>query len=354
MESVDDSLGSCSATIGDAFDVVSTIMESEIELSLKDEIFEWVLEQNNNKMYSDFCCDGSLVQLLFTAKGMPDKESRVIDFFDQRYYKAKLMNDFSGEYDMKNALLMKASFLRQCGKAEKADAIVAEHIYIPEFRKQIVNNSLQKNKKAEAIALIKEGISIAEAKDNRGTVRDWKEMLLDIYKREGETTRVRELTLDLYKNSRYDMKYYREYKSTFNPDEWAKTLPMLISLHAKKDIPHRVFVNFPYDEAAIYVEEHMWPELFDLVKRHENINAVRQYSEYLAKDYGRELLPLYHDAILQSATRASDRKAYAELARLIKEMANLEGGNVVAANLKATLLQKYSNKPALKDELRNC
>jgi hypothetical protein len=35
-------------------------------------------------------------------------------------------------------------------------------------------------------------------------------------------------------------------------------------------------------------------------------------------------------------------------------MANLEGGNVVAANLKATLLQKYSNKPALKDELRNC
>ncbi len=47
-----------------------------------------------------------------------------------------------------------------------------------------------------------------------------KEMLMDIYKKQNNTKELRAIAKELYYSGRYEMKYYREYKTTFGKEEW--------------------------------------------------------------------------------------------------------------------------------------
>jgi hypothetical protein len=157
---------------------------------------------------------------------------------------------------------------------------------------------------------------------------------------------------DLYYSGRFEMKYYREYKSTFKKEEWSLTLEKIIKSHTQDEKRgYSPFQYVPTHLAEIYIEEKMWPELFGLLKKNANIYMMNQYSQYLIKDFAAEMIPMYSSAICVAAEKASDRRNYQEIAGYLFRMSEIPKGKEPARLLADQLIEKNNRRPAMKDEL---
>jgi hypothetical protein len=186
---------------------------------------------------------------------------------------------------------------------------------------------------------------------NRFYLHQCKEWLLDIYKKQNKITEYRELCKELYFSGQCEIKYYKQYKSTYGEEEWTGELETIISRLKKKlqGKPYPSF-NIQYQLEDVYIEEKMWGELFELLKKTPNINALLHYSSYLIKDFTHELILLYREAINKATEYASNREGYRTIGAYLLKMSELPGGIEPAGALKTQLLEKYKNRPAMKDE----
>jgi len=352
IEYIDDSDGECGGAINDSFEIISKILSANTEPALKNEVFDWLLREAGNPDYDDYGCADELYPLLVEAADSPERTERVLDFLDDQLKKADLQEGWSKEYRSRNFLKLKMDILNKSGQEEKALDIIAANMHIHDFRKIIVEKTLAENKFDEAIRLIREGIDIAGKDNYSGVVTNWKKMLTDIYKKQNNVEELRIILKDLYYSGRYEMNYYRDYKSTFGKEEWNSELEKIINTHKKNEKGgNSLFRKLPDQLAAVYIEEKMWGELFGLLQRYSNIHDLLQYSHYLGKEYAPELIRMYNNAILQEAERASNRNAYHEIASFIKKMSELPGGKGPAGLLINQLMTQYTKRPAMKDEL---
>ncbi len=352
IEYIDDSDGDCGGAITDSFEIISKILSTDTDTVLKNEIFDWLLSEAGNPDYDDYGCADELYPLLVEAADSPERTERVLEFFDDQLKKADLKEGWSKEYRSRTFLKLKMDTLIKSGQEEKAGDIIAANMHIHDFRKIIVEKNLAENKFDEAIRLIREGIDIAVKDNYAGVVIKWKEMLTDIYKKQNNVKELRIILKDLYYSGRYEMNYYRDYKSTFGKEEWNSELEKIINTHKKNEKGGNfLFRSLPGHLAAVYIEEKMWGELLGVLQRYPNIHELLQYSHYLEKEYAPELIRLYKNAIVQQAERASNRKAYHEIASYIKKMSEIPGGREPAGLLTNQLMAQYTKRPAMKDEL---
>ena len=352
IQYMDDSDGDCGGAINNSFEIVSKILQSGTNPSLKNETFDWLLGEAGNPDYNDYGCADELYPLMVEAVDSPERGARLLAFLDDQLKKTALKEGWSKEYGTKKFLQLKMEVLIKTGREEKAAEIIGDNMQIHDFRKIVVDKHLKEKNFDEGIRLIREGINIAARENYPGVVTDWKEMLLDIYKKQNNVKEWRAIARDLYYSGRYDMKYYREYKFTFGRDEWPAELEKIINAHNKdKKKDFYTFQTVPYNLAAIYIEEKMWGELFGLLQRNADIHTLNQYSRYLVKDFATDLIPLYKNAIEVASEKASDRKGYHEIASYILKMSAIPGGKGPARLFANQLTEKFNKRPAMKDEL---
>jgi hypothetical protein len=60
----------------------------------------------------------------------------------------------------------------------------------------------------------------------------------------------------------------------------------------------------------------------------------------------------YYKAAIEIQAKDTGRDVYKELVQYLKQMAKLKGGLSAAKALKRSLLDKYKNRPAMKEEFR--
>ncbi len=354
LQSMDDSNGECGSAINEAFEIIAKILQSEADISLKDEAFNWLLREAENPDYEDYGCADELHPLLTEAADSPEHVKRVLAFFDDQIKKVNQEKDgWSKDYRNKNFMSLKMAVLKNAGREEEAANIVSGNMHIHEFRKIVVENRLAEHNYDEAIRLIKEGIGIAEKDNLSGIVTGWKEMLLSVYKKKNNTREFRIISKDLYYSSgRYDMKYYREYKSSFRQEEWPAELDKIIKSHIKNDAGLSLrFRSVPAHLAEVYIEEKMLSELFSLVKKYESIHSLIHYTQYLIRDYSVDLIPMYECSILREAEHATGRNDYRKIAEYIRTMSKIPGGKEHVLPLITQLIEKFNKRPAMKDEL---
>lgn len=351
IQDMDDSNGECGGAINDAFEVIWKIFKSNAGTTLKNEAFDWLLDEAGNPDYDDYGCDDNLYPRLVEAVDTPEKATRVLAFLDNQIENAASKEGWSKEYHTKQFMGLKIDVLNKIGQEAKAQKIITDNIHIHDFRKIVVEKCMAENNSEEAIRLIHEGIGIAVKGNYAGVVTNWKEMLMDIYKKQNNTKELRAIAKELYYSGRYEMKYYREYKATFGKEEWDTESGKIISLHQKEKGSGFPFYYLPSNLANVYIEEKMWGELYELLQNNININALLQYSHYVVNDYAPGLVQLYKEAIENAAERASDRRGYHEIATYILKMAEIAGGSSSAKLLTTSLLEKYNKRPAMKDEL---
>jgi hypothetical protein len=338
--------------INEAFDTVCKILQSRAQPSLQSEIFDWLLGEAGNPEYDDYGCADNLYPALIEAVDSPERASRVLTLLDDQLKSSASKEGWSKEYANKKYLQLRVNVFLKTGDEEQANKIIAENIHIHDFRKIMVERHLSMNDFDGAVRLIREGIGIATGENYPGIVINWKEMLLDIHKKQNNITDWRAVAKDLYYSGRFEMKYYREYKSTFKKEEWSLTLEKIIKSHTQDEKRgYSPFQYVPTHLAEIYIEEKMWPELFGLLKKNANIYMMNQYSQYLIKDFAAEMIPMYSSAICVAAEKASDRRNYQEIAGYLFRMSEIPKGKEPARLLADQLIEKNNRRPAMKDEL---
>ena len=352
LQNMDDSNGGCGGAINDAFEIISKILSSDASNTLKNETFDWLLGEAENSDYDDYGCADKLYPLLVEAVDSIEKATRILAFLDDQLQKVALKEGWSKEYSTKKFLSLKMDVLKKSGKEEKAADIISDNMHIHDFRKIVVEKHIMEHNFDEAIHLIQEGIGIATKEDYAGVMKDWKEMLMDIYQKQNNVLELRAIAKDLYYSVHYEKKYYLEYKSTFGKEEWSQELEKIISNHKKGEKSGSYqFQSIPSHLAAVYIEEKLWDELYGLLQKSVNVQSLIQYSQYLVNGYAPELILMYKNAIDRVADRPSDRRGYKEIALYILKMSEIPGGKEPARLFVNRLMEKYNKRPAMKDEL---
>ena len=82
-------------------------------------------------------------------------------------------------------------------------------------------------------------------------------------------------------------------------------------------------------------------------------NAVKLAAEkVLKKEYPEQILGKYKDEVNKMAVRTGDRKHYAQLISLLRQMRKIKGGAKLVEQISVEWKTKYKNRPAMMDELK--
>ena len=350
IQNMDDSNGSCGGAISNSFILVDEILKKSTDETLSNDIFEWLVEQINNKDYNDYGCGDELESIFVDWANNPSRLEKAYLFIDQqiKIFEKKRNNN----YRLTELLQYKRNLLTKNGKKTEADQIINENLHINDFRQIKIDEALAKNDYKTAIQHLHQGILQAEKDNYQGIVYRYQTQLLKIYTQQNDQKNIRKIAKDLYFNHHYSTDDYRTYKNTFSSDEWLDEREKIISHFTTKQKNYKWGYFFNSNLADVYIEEQMWKPLMDDVIKADTIEITERYLKYLEKDYSQELLILYYNNILKYSEKTG-REIYANIVGYLKNMATLDGGLKEAKELMQKLLDMYRNRPAMKDEFRS-
>ena len=324
FDSVDDSSGSLGQTFNMATECIITILHSEqASKSLKEGIYEWVKQEMNNPIYSDYGLD-SLTDVYDAACEELGETDKVLADLDRQIEKA---NDYLKE----GVVLRKIRFM-QSRNLDTRD-FIEEYIELNTVRKIRFAQMMEAGLYDEALVLAKKGIENAKAENYPGIITQWNESILEVYLKQGHVKNILLQAEKLLCESYYDNdKYYQIVKKYTNPKDWTETLERILGRFEKSSC----FSSFA---ANIMVEHQMWERLFTHCKKGGNVTlTIEQYEPYLKSHFEKEILDIYHEYTEKQAL-ITHSSAYECVARILKRMRTFEGGNTVVDQL----LQKYRN-----------
>ena len=349
IENMDDSNGECGGAVNEAFQTVDKILNSCNDTQLAGTIFDWLLEQVQNPDYDSYGCANELEPIFFRWANIPERVEKARRFIEGQLEKYRGSDDWSAQYRLTKYLKYKTELLIKEGKKDEADRLINENLHLSEFREMRIEQALGKNDYPAAIEHINAGILQAEKDNSPGIVHRLKGQLLDIYKKQKDTGKIREISKELFYESRHSMDYYRVYKRTYKTAEWPEECEEIIRRLLKDKKKGYWGYVFQSDLADVYIEEKMWDRLFDEVKQSNKIEITDKYAKYLEEGYPDELILLYKNSIARYAANTG-RNIYVEIVRYLENMAKIKGGKTVAKNLMQELIETYKNRPAMKDE----
>ena len=138
----------------------------------------------------------------------------------------------------------------------------------------------------------------------------------------------------------HDEGYSDELKELCTHDEWLSIRENLI-----KNMGNRFDKNYYYDK------ENMYDELLDSVMGSNGIYDIARYGVKLGLKCPEVILKKYADEVKKMVVFAGTRSLYEDVARHLRKMQKIDGGDEVVANIMKEFREKYKNRPAMMDEL---
>lgn len=345
---MDDSSGQCGGAIIEAFQVIENILNEDIAAELKEKIFNWLHEQVQNSDYNSYGVGDSLESLFYETAASLKKMDIAYKFIDTKIIHLDKEEGWSKKYHLQSYLGQKVYLLQSEGRTEEADNIIDTYLHFENFRQIRVEQAFFTNSPKEAVRLILDGIKIAQQDDAPGTVHRWKDQLLETYKQQKEAFKYNKLARELFVDYTSDIKYFKIYKQTSPRGGWEENRNQLIAelKNKKRGYYSGISLN---DLAKIYIEEQMIDELFEIVSSSNSIHTIIEYTDHLKSKYPAELLE-YYKAAIEIQAEQTGRNVYISIVQYLKRMATLKGGLFAAKALKVSLLDKYKNRRAMKEE----
>jgi uncharacterized Zn finger protein len=348
IQYMDDSSGACGGAIYESFRVIENIFNNKIADELKVRIFNWLHEQVQKPDYKNYGVGDSLESLFFETAASLKQLDIAYKFIDDQIIQLDNDDGWSKKYYLQSYLGHKIDLLQLEGRAAEADNIIDTYLHFEDFRKIRVQQALSENNPEKAEKIILDGIKVAEQDNAPGTVHQWKDQLLELYKQQKKAFKYNNLARELFVENTSDIKYFRIYKQTSPQNGWEDKRNKLIAELKNKRQGYYSGISLD-DLAQIYIEEQMIEELFEIVSSSNSIHTIMKYTNHLKSKYPAELLEFYKAAIEVQAEQTG-RNVYASLVNYLKQMAKLKGGLPAAKALKESLLEKYKNRPAMKEE----
>ncbi len=350
IQYMDDSSGECGGAIYEAFRVIENIINGKVPTELKERIFNWLYAQVQNSAYRDYGVGDSLEPLFFETAASLKQMDMAYKIIDAKIVELDKEDGYSKKYYLQSYLGQKVNLLQSEGRTAEADHIIDTYLHFEKFRQLRKDQALSSNNLGKAEKLLLEGIKLAQQDNAPGTVHQWKDQLLELYKQQKEAFNYNKLARELFVENTSDMKYFKIYKQTSPKDGWeGKRNKLIAELKNKKS---GYYSGIPLDDLAkIYIEEQMIDELFKIVSSSNSIHTIIKYTNHLKSKYPAELLE-YYKAAIEIQAKQTGRNVYVSLVEYLKQMAKLNGGLLAAKALKVTLLEKHKNRPAMKEEFK--
>ena len=345
----DDSSGILSATIDEGFELVEEILNKNIPKEIASTIYEWLSVEILNPDYSSYGVDDSLDSLFVSVVIKMENYTEAHQIIDNKIKNLEGFNNWNSKSNTEKYLMQKVDLLKIEGKEIEAQQLIDDSLQFESFRILKLEKAISAKNYVLAEELILEGINIAKNEKLAGSIHTWKDKLLEIYKLQEDAIKFTQLLRELFIENNSEINYLRTYKKNVDSSKWKAELNKIIT-----DIKHKSgrFGNIDnYNLAEIYVDENMIEELFTLVNVSNNINFITEYTKYLQDNYNIELIEKYKKYIETQADNTG-REVYINLVKYLKLMAEIKDGIKPAIELKNSLLEKYRNRPAMKDEFK--
>lgn len=253
------------------------------------------------------------------------------------------------EYRLADWVRRKVVLLTGLGRVKDAEDTVRHYLYLPEIRKDEVERCIASGEYHKALAMLDEGIGLAQKMRHRGTEDRWLEMKREIYKRQGDTDGFMNITRKLFMNSP-TIEEYRRLKELVSADEWPEYLDRLIDQAGLCDYSSYASCS----KAKIFKEEKEHGRLLNLIANlgpDSRLEALMQYSEVLKDMYSKQLLAMFVPLIQDYAEKNVNVKAYPCVVQVLRQMRRLNGGPEAVSGLIALFRQKYIRRPRMMQEL---
>lgn len=244
----------------------------------------------------------------------------------------------------------KVELLKKLGRNEEASKVLKQHLYMPEIRMPEVERAINEMRYDDALSLAEGGFKAAKRHSVWGYFEwKWLEKELEVYKILGDEKGEINILRRLFICHLGSMEYYHELKQRVPKDQWHEFLTEI--LDKTPSTPTFISGNV---KADIFVEEADWDALFKLLSSisFDRLNALCRYAHHLKGEHSDELIGMYVADLREYAARNMGRDHYRRIANAMREMQKLIGGQESASMLAEEFRQKYSNRRAMKEELK--
>lgn len=358
----DDSAGNIGGSFSGAVDLLRDIaLADDTAPPLRRQLFDELAIELTDRRYFDYGDMGLwMIDLTYQTALRLSEPDLFLALIDRLL---PLQKSGVSTFNQDHLRTTRVKFLRDIGRTDEADRQTEASMDIVAVRAQAVDEAIRTERYDRAKTLLREGIRIAEGKKHPGTVHQWEEKLLTIAEAEKAVDEIRRLTKRFAFDPRFGLRYFRRWKATFSPDEWADEYRLLVERirrdEAEEAKTRRPGWGYSVGDALlarlgpILVEEKQWADLLTLVQQAPRLDALKQVLPYLGEPYPAEMLALFLPAIRKVAEQASTRPDYKNVAALLtllrKHIADSElPTNALIHELKATFIKR----PAMQEELR--
>lgn len=330
----DDSSGYVRSAIDEAIQYANEISSLAADFSTekdKEFIFQQLLnlaEHPDFEGWSDWQSE-----LLFAAVQLCDTTGR------KQYYETYLISlgqqaakkdSWGKDYEIKRIQQLRLAFLEQTGDDSAAEVYMLEHIDNDRFRRQLIEQAIEKQDFEKVLTLLPE---------DQSDRKQWKEDELNAYEGLGDIEQQRKIIRQFIIEGKRD--YYARYKQLYDVEQWTAVKEKLIN-----ELAAQKYVSIAYID--IIIVEQLWKQL--LVVCEKNHASIEEYYPYLKEDYAEDAQKIYEEFLLKEAASTSQRSHYRSVCNKIKKF-KVACGQDAGLQLIAQLQSTYKKRPAFLDEL---
>lgn len=338
---IDNSNGVLSGIMDYCTDTWETLLDECDEQSLKKMMFSSLLDtlKYNGMGYREETAWGFLFDFC------EEKEilSEMMNMAEEKIRKCKMPTDswnYSG--NMNRYVLEKIYLMEKMGCSDKDIMEFSRHHWdIDQVRSLWICKYEKAGDQEQAIRLLKE--SMEQAEDKPGLVLDYRRMLMQIYRQMGNEAEYRAELAQIILNDPWALEEeYNEYKAMFNKTEWKQELEKVLAS--------------PYGKKHLYElleKEKLYGRLMEEIKELKSLSVLRRFEKILQKEYGDEILQIYVENVEEMAGQKGGRSMYKELAQILTHMKEFSNGTETVEQIVKSWRNKYRNRRAMMDELKN-
>lgn len=346
LQEADDSNGSIGDVIGGAFQVLSGCAYKVKDVSFHKKLLGYLLKECGHKRYegwSDWRWEflaiaGEIVQ---TPQEREKLFNRIDDIESNHGYKA----DWS-RYDYERATVIKMKVVERLGTKKDAEEFLNQHLDSMPLREHAIEDTLKRKDYITAKKLAIDGLEQDKTRGLPGLICKWMEHLLNIAEIQRDYPEIKKYALQLFLD-RNDFTFYDRYKKRFNSKEWTQEAQKIIdTIRHSKDGRNNILAL-----PQIYIREERWPDLMSYVQESNSAWALENFTKHLAKHFPDKLADIYETVIVEKLAPVMGRGNYQYLCEFLTRLKKL-GDKDRVKRLVAELSVKYSNRPAMLEELK--
>jgi hypothetical protein len=339
LGNTDDSDGIVSGEIEESLAFVKELIRNEGLSSVdKENIFHKLIEEASNRRYDDWTdwrleLLGSCSELADTPVLRKQLENHLVAMLSN-----KKEDSWSAGYFAERVNLIRYHMVEQYDGPKKAQEFIQQNLQYSGFREMAVVSAMKEKDYESVIKLTLDG----EKKDKgmRGLVHQWKEYRYKACQLSGKLDEQRGIAMEFILDGSFE--YYKALKETYDSSEWLSVYPKIISLLENRNITNQDVYT------RILIEEGEKRKLLEHVKGRPAM--VEKFFKQLIPEFKEEVYTLFLQHIEQTAARAGNRKDYQGVCAVIRNLKKA-GGREQALKIKQNLINRYTNRPAFRDEL---